>query len=321
MIQDNNRHRANASVMSTSLSLFIHRITPRRWLTRCAGWLAACRQPWVAQPLIRGYAKWYGIDLAEALHADPRAYDSFNAFFTRALRPGARKLADADWTSPADGIVSQFGRISLGQMIQAKQRRYSGAALLADADLARALEGGWFTTIYLSPRDYHRVHMPCEGRLLGMRHVPGTLYSVRPEIVQHMDGLLARNERLVCWFEHPLHGVYAMVLVGAAIVGSIATAWPGGAAGPAYPAMGLRRPGPLALAARRRNGTFPVGVDRGVADAGQRLAVPSRLEDRARRQIGTSHGRPALTPAVARPCFPGYPAPACGTARVRSQRR
>jgi phosphatidylserine decarboxylase len=227
MIQDNNRHRANASVMSTSLSLFIHRITPRRWLTRCAGWLAACRQPWVAQPLIRGYAKWYGIDLAEALHADPRAYDSFNAFFTRALRPGARKLADADWTSPADGIVSQFGRISLGQMIQAKQRRYSGAALLADADLARALEGGWFTTIYLSPRDYHRVHMPCEGRLLGMRHVPGTLYSVRPEIVQHMDGLLARNERLVCWFEHPLHGVYAMVLVGAAIVGSIATAWHG----------------------------------------------------------------------------------------------
>ncbi len=213
--------------MSTSPSLLFQRIAPKLWLTRCAGRLASCRQAWVAQPLIRGYAKWYGIDLEEALHADPKAYGSFNAFFTRALKPDARKLADADWTSPADGAVSQFGRISLGQLIQAKQRQYSAAALLGDADLARALGGGWFTTIYLSPRDYHRVHMPCEGRLLGMRHVPGTLYSVKPEIVQGMDGLLARNERLVCWFEHPHHGVYAMVLVGAAIVGSIATTWHG----------------------------------------------------------------------------------------------
>lgn len=213
--------------MSTFLSLLLQRVAPKLWLTRCAGRLAASRHPWVAQPLIRTYAKWYGIDLGEALHADPKAYDNFNAFFTRALRPGARKLADADWTSPADGTVSQFGRISLGQLIQAKRRQYSAAALLADVELARALGGGWFTTIYLSPRNYHRVHMPCEGRLLGMRYVPGTLYSVRPEIVQGMEGLLARNERLVCWFEHPLHGVYAMVLVGAVIVGSIATVWHG----------------------------------------------------------------------------------------------
>ncbi len=213
--------------MPTSLSLLFQRAAPKLWLTRCAGRLASCRQAWVAQPLIRSYARWYGIDLNEALHPDPKAYDSFNAFFTRALPPGARKQADADWTSPADGTISQFGRISLGQLIQAKQRQYSAAALLADADLARALGGGWFTTIYLSPRDYHRVHMPCAGRLLGMRYVPGTLYSVRPEIVQGMKGLLARNERLVCWFEHPLYGVYAMVLVGAAIVGNIATVWHG----------------------------------------------------------------------------------------------
>ncbi len=210
-----------------SLSLWLQRAAPKLWLTRCAGRLASSRHAWVAQPLIRSYARWYGIDLGEALHTDPKAYDSFNAFFTRALRPDARKLADADWTSPADGTVSQFGRISLGQLIQAKQRQYSAAALLADKELARALGGGWFTTIYLSPRDYHRVHMPCDGRLLGMRYVPGTLYSVRPEIVQGMEGLLARNERLVCWFEHPLYGVYAMVLVGAAIVGSIATVWHG----------------------------------------------------------------------------------------------
>ena len=144
-IQDNKCHTAHAaaaSFMSTSLSLFFQRVAPKLWLTRCAGRLASCRQSWVAQPLIRGYASWYGIDLGEALLPDPKAYDSFNAFFTRALRPGARQLADADWTSPADGVVSQFGRISLGQLIQAKQRQYSAAALLADADLARALGGG-----------------------------------------------------------------------------------------------------------------------------------------------------------------------------------
>lgn len=208
-------------------SLLLQRLLPLHWLTRCAGRLAASRRAWIAQPLIQTYARRYRVDLAEAALADPRAYESFNAFFARALRPGARPLANADWTSPADGTVSQLGRLRRGRLIQAKQRPYSAAALLGDAALARQLEGGLFTTIYLSPRDYHRVHMPCAGRLLGMRYVPGTLYSVRPEIVQGIDGLLARNQRLVCWFEHPRHGVYAMVLVGAAIVGGIAAAWHG----------------------------------------------------------------------------------------------
>ncbi len=203
-----------------------------RLLTRCAGVLASCRWPWIAQPLIRAFVYRHRIDLDEALHSNPGAYRSFNEFFVRALRPGVRPLAMAEWTSPADGRVSQLGGIRAGQMIQAKQRSYSVEQLLGDTALARQLEGGTFSTVYLSPRDYHRVHMPCEGRLLGMRHVPGTLLSVRPDIVEGVDGLLARNERVVCWFENPRIGVFAVVLVGAAIVGSIATAWHGVVAPP-----------------------------------------------------------------------------------------
>lgn len=112
-------------------------------------------------------------------------------------------------------------------MIVAKHRAFSAAEFVGDAALARALDGGDFTTIYLSPGDYHRVHMPCAGRLIGMRHIPGSLFSVRPTIVRRIDGLLARNERLVCWFAHPDVGTFAVVLVGAAIVGSIATSWHG----------------------------------------------------------------------------------------------
>lgn len=216
------------------MSVLLQRHAPMPLLTRCAGRLAQCRHPWVVQLLIRTFVRWHGIDLHEAMRSDPCSYRDFNDFFVRTLRPGVRPLAAADWTSPVDGTVSQKGRIQAGQMIQAKQRAYSAAQLLADASLAHQLEGGSFTTVYLSPRDYHRVHMPCEGRLLGMRHVPGKLFSVRPEIVQGIDGLLARNERLVCWFEHPWHGVFAMVLVGAAIVGSIGTAWHGVVAPPRH---------------------------------------------------------------------------------------
>lgn len=213
--------------MSIPPSLLFQHIAPMHWLTRCAGHLAACRHRWVAQCLIRSFAWRYRIDLGEAQERDPSAYGCFNEFFARPLRAGARPLAGADWISPADGTISQLGRIHGGQLIQAKQRAFSAEALLGDASLAARLEGGWFTTVYLSPRDYHRVHMPCDGRLLGMRYVPGELFSVRPAIVQNMDGLLARNERVVCWFEHPWFGLYALVLVGAAIVGSIATIWHG----------------------------------------------------------------------------------------------
>ncbi|MGG4604075.1 archaetidylserine decarboxylase [Paenalcaligenes sp. Me131] len=210
-----------------TITTFLQHLAPLRLLTRGAGVVAQSRIPVIAQPLIRRFIRQHGIDLSEAVRCHPSDYESFNDFFTRGLLPSARPIADTEWVSPADGVISQRGEIAAGQLIQAKQQAYSINGLLGDTALAHYLEGGCFTTVYLSPRDYHRVHMPCAGRLLGMRYIPGTLFSVRPAIVNAMDGLLARNERLVCWFHHPQCGIFAMVLVGAAIVGSIHTVWHG----------------------------------------------------------------------------------------------
>jgi len=165
--------------------------------------------------------------MSQAAQPDIEAYESFNDFFTRALREGARPLSSADWICPVDGAVSQFGRIERGRIFQAKGHDYGCSELLAgDAALAAEFEGGAFATLYLSPRDYHRIHMPCAGRLRQMIHVPGSLYSVNPTTARAITGLFARNERLVCIFD-TAHGPLAMVLVGATIVGSIATVWHG----------------------------------------------------------------------------------------------
>lgn len=208
------------------MSLFFQHILPRKSLTQLAGVVASSRQSWLAQPLIRAFIKRYGVDMGEALHGDAADYASFNDFFTRALRPGARPLADADWICPVDGAISQLGRIRQGRIAQAKGREYTAAELLADEARAAAYADGYFATLYLSPRDYHRIHMPCDGRLLRMSHVPGDLYSVNPATAEGLDRLFARNERLVCWFEGPF-GPFVLVLVGATIVGSIATSWHG----------------------------------------------------------------------------------------------
>ncbi|RMX08277.1 phosphatidylserine decarboxylase [Corticibacter populi] len=212
--------------MSDRLAILLQQLTPRLALTRAAGRLAAARQPWIAQPFMRWFIRRYGVDMSEALHADPADYACFNDFFTRALRPDARPLAGSAWISPVDGAVSQLGRIEAGRIIQAKGRDYTAAELLADAGAAAAYAHGHFATLYLSPRDYHRIHMPCDGRLLRMSHVPGDLYSVNQATARGLDRLFARNERLVCWFEGP-QGPFTMVLVGATIVGSIATSWHG----------------------------------------------------------------------------------------------
>ncbi|CAM4102343.1 archaetidylserine decarboxylase [Kerstersia similis] len=213
--------------MSIKPSILLQHLAPKLMMTRLAGSLADCRAPWLSQYLIRSFIRKYQVNLGEALLSDPSQFGSFNEFFTRELKPGARPLADADWICPVDGTVSQFGPLRDGRLIQAKGQEYTAAALLGDAELAAQFQGGQFATLYLSPRDYHRIHMPCAGKLLGMRHIPGELFSVNPVVVEGIPGLFARNERLVCWFEHPEQGVFVLVLVGAAIVGSIATTWHG----------------------------------------------------------------------------------------------
>jgi phosphatidylserine decarboxylase len=208
------------------LFILLQHLAPKEWLTHAAGRLASTDRPWVAQRFIRWFIQRYQVDMSEALHSDPAHYRDFNAFFTRELRPGVRPLSDAHWLCPVDGRVSQLGGIQQGQLIQAKGRSYSLSALLASPEQAEGFAQGHFATLYLSPRDYHRIHMPCDGRLLSMHHIPGDLFSVNPVTAEGVEGLFARNERLVCWFEGPF-GRFAMVLVGATIVGSIATVWSG----------------------------------------------------------------------------------------------
>ncbi len=165
--------------------------------------------------------------MAEALNPDPASYKSFNDFFTRELTLGARPSANAPWICPVDGAISQCGDIKGDQIFQAKGHSYSTSALLAcTPSAAQGYADGQFATIYLSPRDYHRIHMPCAGTLRKMTYVPGDLYSVNPETARAIPGLFARNERVVCLFDTE-HGPMAFVLVGATIVGSMATTWHG----------------------------------------------------------------------------------------------
>ncbi|GAB1383468.1 archaetidylserine decarboxylase [Burkholderiales bacterium] len=202
-------------------------LLPKRWLTRLAGRAAGARLGDLTHAAIRRFVARYGVDMSEA--AEPRidSYASFNDFFTRALKPGARPLAEADYLCPVDGAISQFGAIERDQIFQAKGHAYSTTALLGgDARLAAEFEHGQFATLYLSPRDYHRIHMPCAGRLRAMVHVPGDLFSVNPVTARGVPGLFARNERVVCEFD-TARGPLALVLVGATIVGSMATAWHG----------------------------------------------------------------------------------------------
>ena len=202
-------------------------LMPKGMLTRVAGRVARGRRGAATTRLIRWFVRRYGVDMSEAAEPDVAAYASFNDFFTRALRPDARPLAQADLVCPVDGAISQFGRIRGNQIFQAKGHDYSTPALLGgDAGLAAQFDDGHFATLYLSPKDYHRIHMPCAGSLRRMVHVPGELFSVNPTTARGVPGLFARNERVVCVFEGAA-GPFVLVLVGATIVGSMATVWHG----------------------------------------------------------------------------------------------
>ena len=213
--------------MSDRLAVLPQYLLPKQALTTLAGKFASARLGGLTTSVIRWFVGRYNVNMAEAANPDVASYTSFNDFFTRALKPGARPLAPADLICPVDGAISQFGPIAKDQVFQAKGHTYSTTALVGgDAAAAARFDNGHFATLYLSPRDYHRIHMPCSGELTRMVHVPGDLFSVNPTTARGVPGLFARNERVVCFFESA-QGPFVLVLVGATIVGSMATVWHG----------------------------------------------------------------------------------------------
>jgi len=204
-------------------------IAPQKTISRIAGQIAECENTWVKDTFIKNFIKKYNVDMNEAIEPNPNAYKNFNAFFTRAIKPELRPIASGEKAiaCPADGAVSQLGDIEYGTLLQAKGSTYSLTSLLGgDAELSNQFVGGKFATVYLSPKDYHRVHMPIDGKLLKMIHIPGKLFSVNKVTAEQIPNVFARNERTVCIFETAV-GPMAVILVGAMIVASIETIWAG----------------------------------------------------------------------------------------------
>jgi phosphatidylserine decarboxylase len=202
-------------------------LLPKKLLTVFAGKVAGARMGAITRWIVRRFVATYKVDMSEAANPDMASYATFNDFFTRPLREGARPISVAPFVCPVDAAISQFGPIEHDQIFQAKGHSYSTRALVGgDQALAHRFDHGHFATLYLAPKDYHRIHMPCEGRLKRMIYIPGDLFSVNPLTARHVPSLFARNERVVCEFECA-HGPLVMVLVGATIVGSMATVWHG----------------------------------------------------------------------------------------------
>jgi len=213
--------------VSDRLAVLQQYFLPKYLLTAFAGLVANDRGGKRTTRLINWFVKKYQVNMQEAANPDTASYASFNEFFTRPLRADARPLTSEKYACPVDGAISEFGTIEQGQIFQAKGHYFSTTALVGgDAKLAEKYQDGQFANIYLSPRDYHRIHMPCDGQLKRMIYVPGELFSVNPTTARGVPGLFARNERVVCVFDSP-HGEFVLVLVGATIVGSMQTAWHG----------------------------------------------------------------------------------------------
>jgi phosphatidylserine decarboxylase len=215
-------HRADIVVAA-------QRLLPKHWLSRQIARLAESRVAWLKNLLIKRAIFAFDIDLEEAERSRIEDYHSFNDFFTRALRDGARPIdpvAEAI-VSPADGTISQIGSLEDERILQAKDSDYSAAQLIGDQQQAKSYVNGSFATIYLSPSDYHRVHIPCAGKLLSTRYIPGDLFSVNDLTTQALPGLFSSNERLVCEFESPSTGSFCVIFVGAMLVAGIETLWGG----------------------------------------------------------------------------------------------
>ena len=212
--------------MQTNIAVLLQYALPKQAITALAGKLANLNGGKLTTAVIEWFVKRYKVNMAEAAEPNISTYKTFNDFFTRPLKTDARPLANADFICPVDGAISQLGDIENDQIFQAKGHAYSSTALVGgDKNLAKKFENGHFACLYLSPKDYHRIHIPCDGTLKTMTYVPGALFSVNPTTAQGVPSLFARNERVVCEFESAEHGSFIMVLVGATIVGSIATTW------------------------------------------------------------------------------------------------
>jgi phosphatidylserine decarboxylase len=213
--------------MTDRLAVTPQYLMPKRMLTVLAGHVANWRAGALTRWIIRKFVAHYRVKMEEAVDSRIESYATFNEFFTRPLKPGLRPIADAAFVCPVDAAISQFGPIEHDQIFQAKGHSYSTRALVGgDQALAHQFDHGHFATLYLAPKDYHRIHMPCEGRLRRMIYIPGDLFSVNPLTARHVPSLFARNERVVCVFD-TAYGPFINVLVGATIVGSVATVWHG----------------------------------------------------------------------------------------------
>ncbi len=213
--------------MADSFFIFLQHILPKQALTEFGAHIANAKAGKYTTALINWFVKKYAVNMSEAQNPDTASYASFNEFFTRPLKPTARPIADAAFICPVDGAISQFGSIEKDQIFQAKGHSFSSTDLVGgDQALADLFTDGSFANIYLSPKDYHRIHMPCDGRLKRMIYIPGKLFSVNPVTAREIPNLFARNERVVCVFESE-RGPFVLTLVGATIVGSMATVWHG----------------------------------------------------------------------------------------------
>ncbi|WP_324254535.1 archaetidylserine decarboxylase [Ewingella americana] len=295
--------------MLDSIKIKLQYLLPKQGLTRLAGWGAEKRAATLTHWVIKGFARFYKVDMKEAQNPDLKSYATFNEFFVRPLRDGARPVVSGlDMLAlPADGAVSQLGAITDGKLFQAKGHFYSLEALLAgNYQLAEQFKDGHFATIYLAPRDYHRVHMPCDGTLREMIYVPGDLFSVNPLTAANVPNLFARNERVICLFDTEF-GPMVQILVGATIVGSIETVWAGCVTPPregiikrwTYPAAGEESA--ITLEKGQEMGRFKLGSTVINLFAPGKITFMPQLSNGTVTRMGGAFAEGVRLPAAAQP--------------------